>query len=154
MSFIPLPAFPLTVYFDGSCRLCSAEINNLKARDAEGRLTLVDCSPLDFTGGPAPRAALMDAIHAVDANDQVFVGVDTFRAIYAAAGLPWVSTILGLPLVSRLAQLGYPLLVRNRYRLPDRLVSALFDRAARQAVRRGAGCRNGVCDLGTTSGER
>ena len=150
------PAYPLTVYYDGSCRLCSAEIHNLKARDAAGRLVLIDCSPEGFTGGPAPRQALMNAIHAVDAAGQVYAGIDTFRIAYAAAGLPWVRTILDLPLVSTLAHRAYPVLARNRYRLPGWLIGPLFERAARRAMRQSAACRNGACSLdgGGKAGER
>ncbi len=57
-------AYPVTVFFDATCALCAAEMGSLKARDAAGRLRLVDCSPDEFTGGPAPRHALMTAIHA------------------------------------------------------------------------------------------
>ena len=148
------PTYPLTLYYDGSCRLCSAEIHNLKARDAAGRLALVDCSPEDFAGGPAPREALMNAIHAVDAAGQVYVGIDTFRAAYAAAGLPWVRTMLGLPLLSGMARRAYPVLVRNRYRLPGWLIGTLFERAARRAQRLSTACRNGACSLDHGPGER
>lgn len=153
MARLHVPSYPLTLYYDGSCRLCSAEIRNLKARDMAGRLALVDCSPADFSGGPAPRAALMNAIHAVDAAGRVYVGIDTFRAAYAAAGLPVVHTILGLPIVSGLARRAYPVLVRHRYRLPGWLIGPLFERAARRAARHSAGCREGACDPGNTTGE-
>ena len=89
----------------------------------------------------------MNAIHAVDAAGRVYVGIDTFRAAYAAAGLPWVGAMLGLPLVSGLARRAYPVLVRNRYRLPGWLVGTLFERAARRAQRRSAACRDGACSL-------
>ncbi|MBS0450214.1 MAG: DUF393 domain-containing protein [Proteobacteria bacterium] len=147
MTSIHHPAYPLTLYYDGSCRLCSAEIHNLKARDTTGRLALVDCSPEGFTDGPAPREALMNAIHAVDAAGRVYVGIDTFRAAYAAAGLPWVRTMLGLPLLSGMARRAYPVLVRHRYRLPGWLIGPLFERAARRAQRQSAACRDGACSL-------
>ena len=154
MAQLHVPTYPLTLYYDGSCRLCSAEIRNLKARDRAERLALVDCSPEDFSGGPAPRAALMNAIHGVDATGRIYVGIDTFRAAYAAAGLPCVQTLLGLPVVSELARRAYPVLVRNRYRLPGWLIGPLFERAARRAARNSAGCREGACELGITTGER
>lgn len=140
------PAWPVTLYYDGSCRLCSAEIHNLMARDTAGRLRFVDCSPADFASGPAPRAALMQAIHAVDAQGHVYVGVDTFRVAYEAVGLGLVSGVLGLPLVKQIAERAYPVVVRNRYRLPAWLIGPLFERAARRAAQRSAACRDGVCE--------
>lgn len=111
----------------------------------------MDCSPEGFNEGPAPRAALMDAIHAVDATGQVYVGVPTFRAAYAAVGLDGLSALLGLPGVRQWAARAYPVLVRHRYRLPAWLIQPLFERASRRAaeraVQRSAACHDGACAL-------
>jgi predicted DCC family thiol-disulfide oxidoreductase YuxK len=84
----PHASYPLTVYFDATCPLCVAEMGAMRARDAAGRLNLVDCSPAGFAGGPAPREALMTAMHAVDAGGRVLSGVPAIRACRAAVGLP------------------------------------------------------------------
>ena len=151
------PLYPITLFFDGSCQLCSSEIRNLKLRDTEGRLAFIDCSAPGFTGGPAPRAALMDAIHSVDASGHVHVGVQTFRLAYAAVGMSWVSRVLDWPLVGPWAERAYPVLVRNRYRLPRWLVSGLFERAAQraeQAEQRSRACHGGACAINHDEGER
>ncbi|MBB2485810.1 DUF393 domain-containing protein [Mitsuaria sp. WAJ17] len=140
--------YPLTIYFDGSCQLCSAEIRNLRLRDTHGRLRFVDCSPADFVS-PVPgadRSALMNAIHGVGAQGQVLRAVAVFDAAYRAVGLPWVSRLLSLPMIRTLANRAYPWLVRNRYRVPRPLIAALFERAARRAAARAA-CRSGSCEL-------
>lgn len=144
----PEALYPLTIYFDGSCQLCSAEIRNLQLRDGHGRLRFVDCSPADFIS-PVPgadRAALMLVIHGVDAGGQVLRAVDLFEAAYRAVGLPWISRLLIHPLIRPFADRVYPWLVRNRYRLPRPLIKALFERAARRAAAR-AQCRDGACAL-------
>ena len=38
--------YPLTVYFDATCPLCTAEMGAMQARDSAKRLRLVDCSPI------------------------------------------------------------------------------------------------------------
>ncbi|MDL5033195.1 DUF393 domain-containing protein [Pelomonas sp. APW6] len=146
--------YPLTIYFDGSCQLCSAEIENLRLRDTQGRLRFVDCSPADFVS-PVPgadRTALMNVIHGVGAQGQVLRAVDLFEAAYRAVGLPWVSRLMTHPLVRPLADRAYPWIVRNRYRLPRSLIRGLFERAARQAAERAASqprCRDGACERST-----
>lgn len=146
------PLYPLTIYFDGSCQLCSAEIENLRLRDLQGRLRFVDCSPADFAS-PVPgadRAALMNVIHGVGAEGQVLRAVDLFEAAYRAVGLPWVSRLLVHPLIRPLADRVYPWVVRNRYRLPRGLIQGLFERAARRAAQRAAAqprCTDGSCRL-------
>jgi predicted DCC family thiol-disulfide oxidoreductase YuxK len=134
--------YPLTVYYDATCALCSAEMNAMKARDAAEHLKLVDCSPLDFSHGPAPREALMTAIHAVDGTGQVFAGVPAIRACRDAVGLPSGGFLLDLPLVAPLAERAYAVLARNRYRLPRWLVTLLAGKAAlSSATCTGSNCR-------------
>jgi predicted DCC family thiol-disulfide oxidoreductase YuxK len=140
MSHTALPAYPLTIYFDASCAICSAEMGSLKARDAGGRLQLVDCSPVAFSSGPAPRDALMAAIHVSDAEGRVFVGVPAIRICRTAVGLSSGSFLLDLPIVAPLADRAYALLARNRYRIPRWL-------AARLAGRVAPSCDDGNCRL-------
>ena len=136
-------AYPLTVYFDATCVLCTAEMSAMKARDAAARLDLVDCSPAGFNAGPAPREALMAAIHAVDAAGQVFVGVPAIRACRDAVGLPSGSFLLDLPWIAPMADRAYAVLARNRYRLPRWLVALV----ARKAARSSRTCAGGNCRI-------
>jgi len=140
MSRTTVPVPPLTIYFDASCAICSAEMGALKARDTAGRLNLVDCSPADFTSGPVPREALMAAIHVVDADGRVHVGVPAIRICRAAVGLSSGGVLLDLPLVAPLADRAYALLARNRYRIPRWL-------AARLAGRVAPSCNDGNCRI-------
>jgi predicted DCC family thiol-disulfide oxidoreductase YuxK len=109
--------YPITIYFDGSCKLCSSEINNLVARDKHGGILLVDCSPVDFDdrGLPANREAMMNMIHARDAAGEWLRGVDVFIAAYRAADLNFVSRMLAHRWIKPLAARGYPWVVRNRF---------------------------------------
>ncbi|SEM45609.1 Predicted thiol-disulfide oxidoreductase YuxK, DCC family [Variovorax sp. YR750] len=131
MSNTSTPAYPLTVYFDASCAICSAEMGSLKARDKAGRLQMIDCSPAAFNGGPAPREALMAAIHVSDAEGRVHVGVPAIRICRSAVGLSSGSFLLDLPVVAPLADRAYALLARNRYRIPRWLATRLAGRVAR-----------------------
>ncbi|CAA2103544.1 thiol-disulfide oxidoreductase DCC family protein [Variovorax paradoxus] len=140
MTSITHTTYPMTVYFDASCAICSAEMGSMKARDAAGRLQLVDCSPQDFVDGPASRDALMAAIHVTDAQGLVFVGVPAIRICRTAVGLPSGSLLLDLPLVAPLADRAYALLARNRYRIPRWLATRLAGRTA-------PSCSQGNCRL-------
>ncbi len=109
--------YPITIYFDGSCKLCSSEINNLVARDKHQAILLVDCSPEDFDdrGLPANRETMMNMIHARDAAGEWLRGVDVFIAAYRAADMNFVSRVLAHRWVKPLAARGYLWVVRNRY---------------------------------------
>lgn len=141
-----IPAiYPLTLYYESACPLCNAEMTNLMLRNTEGQLRFVDVSAPGFTDLPAGTAMhdLLDLIHARTAGGRVIKGVEVFRLAYQAVGLGWVSFAIRLPVLGRLADWSYPLLARNRHRIPRRLVSLLFEGAVRRAAERSARMR---CD--------
>ena len=110
---------PLTIYFDGSCRLCASEVANLAERAAPGQLVMIDCSPPDFDASAllATRAQMMNVIHARDANGRWITGVDVFIAAYRAANLGWVARLLAHAGLRPHADRAYPWLVVNRQRI-------------------------------------
>jgi predicted DCC family thiol-disulfide oxidoreductase YuxK len=133
---------PLTIYFDGSCRLCASEIANLAERAVLGQLVLIDCSPPDFDahGLPASREQMMNVIHARDASGQWIKGVDVFIAAYRAADLGWVARFLAHAGLRPHADRAYPWLVRNRHRISalglHRLLNFFTHRASRANAER------------------
>lgn len=143
--------FPLTVYYDAGCRFCNAEMTNLMLRNVQGRLRFVNCAEPGFSGGPAPQDELMRAIHGVDAQGQVFTGVECLSRAYQGVGLPWVHSLVNLPVVRPLARRLYPIVARNRYRLPQWPIAWIFEVAARraavQAAHRAKQCAQGRCDI-------
>lgn len=135
--------YPLTIYYDASCSLCSAEIENLRVRDRAQRLVFVDASAANFESplSGATREDLMNIIHARCADGRVVRGVEVFRLAYISVGLGWVATITRLPGVRQCADWAYPVLVRNRYRIPKVLVRLLFEGPAKRAAQRAAAQR-------------
>lgn len=144
--------YPLTIYYDASCPLCNGEMRNLMLRNADGLLQFVDASPADFTSpltGIA-REDLMNLLHARKANGEVVKGVEVFRLAYTAVGLGWVTAPTSWPVLHWLADKAYPLLARNRHRIPRWLVATLFEGATRRAAERAAQharCQDKTCQL-------
>jgi predicted DCC family thiol-disulfide oxidoreductase YuxK len=121
-----LPEFPLTVFYDGFCRICSTEMFVYMRKDHGGRLVFVDISdpafnPADFG---LSLADLMFQMHAIDRNGTVFRGVDAFQAIWQAfPAEPWfrfLAVLIDSPLVRPLARLAYRIFARLRKYLPKR----------------------------------
>jgi predicted DCC family thiol-disulfide oxidoreductase YuxK len=132
-----------TTYFDGSCQLCSAEMHNLKLRNTEGRVAFVDASAPGFDAAALgmTQQALMNALHVRTAGGAWLVGVPAFEALYRVLGLPRIAAALRHPLIAKAAATVYPLIVRNRHRLPRAPIHWLFERAARRAAQRAAVAR-------------
>lgn len=135
---------PLTIYYDGSCRLCASEIANLAARTKPGLLVLIDCSPQEFDASalPVTRLQMMNLIHARDADGRWITGVDVFIAAYRFAKLEWVASLLAHNWLRPFADRGYPWLVRNRRRLSvlglHRILNFFTHRALRANAERAA----------------
>lgn len=154
----------LTLYFDGSCALCRSQMQALAAHDAAQQLRFVDCAAPDFAGGPAPRAALMQAIHAVDAAGQVHVGVAALRLACTLTGLRHRAAWTAWPVLRTVAEWAYRLLARHRHRLPRWLLALLTAHATRRgpkplALLAHSSCSDGVChsartDAGPPTGAR
>ncbi len=143
----PQALYPLTLYFDSRCQLCQAEMTNLRLRDRAGLLRFADVWAPGFEGPPGTtHEQLLALIHARTADGRVLRGVEVFRRAYEAVGLGWVMAATRLPVLGPLADRLYPVLARNRYRLPRWLVGGLFERASRRAALRR--CAPGDrCDL-------
>jgi len=143
-------AYPLTLYYDASCPLCNAEMQNLMLRNEAGRLAFVDASADGFTS-PLPgidRGQLMAAMHGVWADGRVSRGVDAIHAAYVAVGLGHVTAFTQCPGVGAALAWLYPHFARHRQRVPRWVVRALFEGAARrsaQAAHARMNCHAAVC---------
>ena len=145
--------FPLTLYYDASCRFCNAEMTNLMLRNDHGRLIFIDANSGDLSAAPAPHAELMRAIHGVGADGTVYTGVDCLTRAYLGIGWAWVPQLINLPGLRHVAHALYPVVARHRHRLPQAPVAWVFEMAlrraaqhhARQAAARSAACANGAC---------
>ncbi|MEI6305810.1 MAG: DUF393 domain-containing protein [Deltaproteobacteria bacterium] len=121
-----MPLFPLKVFYDGSCIVCAAEIEHYLRKDHGEKLVAIDISSPDFNPAPYQISLtdFMHHLHAIDQDDQVFKGIDSFWAIWQAFPTSTVYGIMGriiqLPLVNRLARVGYWLFARVRPYLPKR----------------------------------
>ena len=133
-----IPAYPLQVFFDGSCSVCAAEMEVYRSKEHGGRLRFVDISDPAFD--PAPYGITLEAfmfeMHAIDRENHVYRGVDAFRAIWQAFPASTRYGLLGalvtLPGVHLLARLTYWSFARFRRFLP----------------KGNEACKDGTCGLG------
>ena len=132
------PAFPITVFYDGSCSVCAAEIEHYRRQDHAGRLVLVDIGSPDFKpeSYSIDRQAFMYELHVIDRNGMVYRGIEAFWAIWqafpAATLYGMLGTLVTLPLINPLARLCYKGFARIRRYLP----------------KKSSDCTNGTCRTG------
>jgi predicted DCC family thiol-disulfide oxidoreductase YuxK len=137
--------YPLTIYFDASCRLCNSEMQNIKLHDADNQLVLIDCSAPEFDDKPfhkegINRNLMMNRLHMQDANGKWFVGVDAFEVIYRTVGMASIAYIWGGAFTKPLALKLYPWVVKHRYTLSKIGLPELFGFWSKHAARKADKC--------------
>lgn len=132
------PSFPITVFYDGSCSVCAAEIEHYQHKNHEGRLLLMDISAPDFKPElyNLNLQAFMYELHVIDSDGKVYKGIEAFRAIWqafpASTLYGMVGSLITLPVINLLARLCYKGFARIRTYLP----------------KRSSECANGTCMIG------
>lgn len=125
----------MTVYFDGACPLCAAEIHLLAARNRRQLLRFVDLSQ---PGANLPCAEVcsraMDNIHAVLDDGGTLDGVPVFAEAYRRADLPLLAWLFSRPWLRWLLEPAYALFARHRTRV-SALVGPPLLRLAQWAYR-------------------
>lgn len=106
----------LTVYYDGSCPLCTAEINHYQQQQGAERLDFVDVSREESNPGPdlSPRDA-MRRFHVRRGDGQLVSGARGFIAIWQV--LPrwrWAARIGSIPGMPTVIEFGYRLFLPVR----------------------------------------
>lgn len=115
----------LTVYFDGSCPLCSAEIDHYARLDAKGEVCFLDVTAAET---PLPdglsKGGALARFHIRTADGALVSGAAAFVRLWAALpGWRWAARFARLPGVTPMLEWGY------RRFLPIRpLLARLVDR--------------------------
>lgn len=124
------------IFYDSHCPLCSREIELLQERCTDGSMVGVPIDSaleeLDSLG--ISYAQAMTYLHIMDNDGALFVGMDALRLMYRKSGWKMQARVLSFPVVKQLADWGYPIFARNRYRLPAWLLKK-------------PKCENGSCSL-------
>ncbi|MES2102624.1 MAG: DUF393 domain-containing protein [Pseudomonadota bacterium] len=126
----------LTVYFDGNCPFCAAEMARLRRWNNRELLAFIDIAEPGFDPAPlgVDMAALDRELHSRTAQGDILVGIDSMLAAYTLAGKAWLVLPLRVKALRPLLVNLYRAFARNRYR---------FSRwMGYQAV---AHCEAGVC---------
>ena len=130
-------SFPLQIFYDGNCVVCSTEMENYRKRNPENRLQFIDISVEDFDPEHygKSQADFLAQLHVRDAAGDYYTGVDAFVTIWQAypSGSLYrlFSAMIGLPGINLVSRFGYKVFARYRHLLP----------------KRGQDCDSGTCSL-------
>jgi len=113
----------LTLYYDGQCPLCVAEVAFLQSRNATGKLAFVDITQTGFAQADHDISceAAMAQIHGRTADGHVLVGVPVFAAAYKLAKLPVIAWLLSRRWLMPVLQPAYILFAKHRQAISRRI---------------------------------
>lgn len=107
----------LSLFYDGACPLCQAEITFLSRRNNAGLLDFVDINSQFYdphTTGISCEQALA-SMYGQYANGELIHGVSVFSEAYRRADLPFLAWVFSQKALQPLLQLGYGFFARNRH---------------------------------------
>lgn len=109
----------LTLFYDGHCPFCAAEMARLRRWNKLGRLGFVDIAEPDFDPAPlgVDMAALDRELHSLTADGKLLVGIDSMLAAYTLVDRGWMVCPLRMRLFRPLLANAYRVFARNRYRI-------------------------------------
>ncbi len=86
------PDNALTLFFDGTCPFCHAEMQRLARWNHAGHLAFVDIAEPGFDAAPlgVSLADLNRELHGQRADGTLLVGIDSILAAYTLAGKGWL----------------------------------------------------------------
>jgi predicted DCC family thiol-disulfide oxidoreductase YuxK len=150
---------PITLFFDGQCKVCQFDMANLHARDCEQRLRLIDITAPDFD--PAAWGfdmhELMAQMHAVMPDGSRVKGVSALRVAYQAVGWEWPFIGMRWRAGQVVYEQAYSIFARHRKLISTTLSPLIYTLQwiqARRATRRMQRCRQGQgpCDVDPRNG--
>ena len=126
----------LTLFYDGACPLCQAEILFLSGRNQANLLGFVDINSEQFDPqkvGVSCEAAL-EAMYGQFASGKLIQGVAGFPEAYRRADLPRLAWFFSSKSMQPFLKLGYLFFAKNRH-----AISNLFGPAALRLVKSKSG---------------
>lgn len=117
----------LTMFYDGLCPLCQAEILFLSGRNQAGLLSFVDVNSNRYSAdeiGVSCQQAL-DSMYAQYDDGELINGVDVFSAAYERANLPKLAWLFSRPSLRPTLTWAYRFFANNRH-----TISGLFGPSA------------------------
>jgi predicted DCC family thiol-disulfide oxidoreductase YuxK len=108
---------PLTLFYDGRCPLCLAEIHVLRARNHRGLLQFVDVSAdgYDEAAHAVSCEQALAQMHGRLATGELLTGVAVFAESYRRVGLDPLARLLSIQWLAPVWALGYRLFARHRH---------------------------------------
>lgn len=126
----------LTLFYDGNCPFCLAEMKRLRSWNKASKLAFVDMALADFdpTYLGVSLAEMNAELHSLTMDGKLLVGVDSMLKAYTLVDKAWIVFPLRIIFLRPMLAYLYRKFARNRYK-----ISAFL------GYKPVAVCKDGVC---------
>ena len=111
----------LTLFYDGACPLCQAEILFLSRRNQQGLLNFVDVNSDQYDAdklGVSCEQALA-AMYAQYENGELIQGAAVFPEAYRRANLPFLAWLFSRKALQPFLRFSYQVFAKNRHAISN-----------------------------------
>jgi predicted DCC family thiol-disulfide oxidoreductase YuxK len=122
---------PLTIYFDGNCPLCMAEIHVLKNNNSQKRLNFIDIHDESMVDDAINCEMALKVIHAKLGDGTIIRGSKVFEAAYQRADLKVMKYLFSLTLFQKGYGKFYIMFARFRHQISSLIGPTLLSVAKR-----------------------
>lgn len=129
---------PLTLFYDGACPLCQAEIIYLGSRNQQGLLHFVDINGPEYDPikvGVSCEQALARMYGQIEGQEAIH-GVPVFAEAYRRANLPFLAWLFSRKLLKPFWNLSYRFFAKYRHTISG-LIGPFFLRLSQRVTRSG-----------------
>ena len=107
----------LTIYYDGECPLCLAEIHFLQHHNHKKLLDFVSLQQLDPATGDVNCELAMQTIHARLGDKQMIVGPEVFFEAYKRTNLSMINFLFSFSFIRFLYAKFYTIFAKYRHQI-------------------------------------
>lgn len=113
---LPSETLPLTIYYDGLCPLCLAEVHFLQQHN-HGGLLQFSCLQDESTSSGIDCKLAMQTIHARLGEHTLLVGPEVFFEAYKRTDLRWVNALFSFALMRFVYAKAYVFFAKYRHQI-------------------------------------
>lgn len=116
----------LTIFYDGNCPLCHAEMQHLKKHDAQNNITLVDIHKSNFST-QHPEIHVEQAMTILHAQYQgkLLLGLEVTHQAWTTVGKGFWVAPLNWPIIKNIAHICYVFFAKYRHQISQFLAPKL-----------------------------
>lgn len=116
----------LTIYFDGDCPLCLAEIHLLKSHNHKNLLHFVSLQNLEISDSDINCELAMQSIHAKLGDTQVITGPEVFFEAYKRTDLKVINWVFSFTFMRSIYAIFYLKFAKYRHQISRAIGSCLL----------------------------